>query len=76
MVGFFHGTGHSIGLEIHEEPARIRKMDYELHAGNVMSVEPGLYYPEIGGARIEDLVYIKKGGCDVLSGYPKKLEIV
>ncbi|MBT3181443.1 MAG: aminopeptidase P family protein [Deltaproteobacteria bacterium] len=76
MVGFFHGTGHSIGLEVHEEPARINKSDYRLRAGNVFSVEPGLYYPAIGGVRIEDLVYITKGGCEILSGYPKKLEII
>ncbi|MBI4212640.1 MAG: aminopeptidase P family protein [Deltaproteobacteria bacterium] len=75
MQGFFHGTGHSIGLEIHEEPARINASDYRLQAGNVMSVEPGLYYPEIGGVRIEDLVYVTKTGCEVLGRYPKKLEI-
>lgn len=75
MVGFFHGTGHSIGLEIHEEPARINWSDYHLKTGNVMSVEPGLYYPEIGGVRIEDLVYVTDSGCDILGSYPKRLEI-
>lgn len=73
--GFFHGTGHSIGLEVHEDPARINFGNYMLKAGNVMSVEPGLYYPEIGGVRIEDLIFVTKTGCDVLSGFPKKLEI-
>jgi len=76
MVGFFHGTGHSIGLEVHEEPARINRSEYKLKVGNVMSVEPGLYYPEVGGVRIEDLVYITKTGCEVLAKYPKKLEIL
>ncbi len=76
QVGFFHGTGHSIGLDIHEEPARINRTTYKLCEGNVMSVEPGLYYPEIGGVRIEDLVYVTKTGCEVLAGFPKKLEIV
>lgn len=75
MVGFFHGTGHSIGLEIHEEPARINWSDYHLKVGNVMSVEPGLYYPEIGGVRIEDLVYVTDTGCEILGKYPKRLEI-
>lgn len=75
MVGFFHGTGHSIGLEVHEEPARINGSDYKLRAGNVMSVEPGLYYPRVGGVRIEDLVYITKTGCEVLGNFPKTLEI-
>ena len=74
--GFIHGTGHSIGLEAHEEPLRIGLRNCILNAGNVMSVEPGLYYEGIGGVRIEDLVYVTKTGCEVLSGYPKKLEII
>lgn len=76
MVGFFHGTGHSIGLDVHEEPARINRTEYKLKAGNVFSVEPGLYYPEIGGVRIEDLVFVTKTGCEILAGFPKKLEII
>ena len=75
MQGFFHGTGHGIGLEVHEEPARIGKMDCILKPNLVMSVEPGLYYPAIGGVRIEDLVVVTKTGCRVLSRYPKVLEI-
>lgn len=73
--GFITGTGHSLGLEIHEDPLRIRFADYILKAGNVMSVEPGLYYEGIGGVRIEDLVYVTKGGCEILSGFPKQLEV-
>lgn len=73
--GFFHGTGHSIGLEVHEEPLRINKLDHTLRVGNVMSVEPGLYYKDIGGVRIEDLIYVTKSGCEVLSGFPKGLEV-
>ncbi|PJC64906.1 MAG: aminopeptidase P family protein, partial [Deltaproteobacteria bacterium CG_4_9_14_0_2_um_filter_42_21] len=76
MQGFFHGTGHSIGLELHEEPARINTSDYTLKKGNVLSVEPGLYYPDIGGVRIEDLVFVTQSGCEVLGKYPKKLEIL
>jgi len=75
MQGFFHGTGHSLGIEPHEEPARINRRDYTLEEGNVLSVEPGLYYPDIGAVRIEDLVYVTKTGCDVIGKYPKKLEI-
>jgi Xaa-Pro aminopeptidase len=75
MVGFFHGTGHSIGLEVHEEPARMNKGAHILERGNVMSVEPGLYYPEIGGVRIEDLVYVTDDGYEMLSSFPKVLEI-
>jgi len=76
MQGFFHGTGHAIGLEVHEEPARINNSDYKLRAGNVMSVEPGLYYRGIGGVRIEDLVCVTKEGCEILSNFPKQLEII
>lgn len=76
MQGFFHGTGHGIGLELHEEPVRIKPDDYKLQEGFVTSVEPGLYYKGIGGVRIEDLVYITKKGCKILSKYPKKLEIL
>ncbi len=74
-VGFFHGTGHGIGLEVHEEPVRINQSEFRLRKGHVTSVEPGLYYPDIGGVRIEDLVYVTKRGCDILAGFPKKLEI-
>jgi len=74
--GFFHGTGHGIGLEVHEEPARITAADYVLKRGNVMSVEPGLYYPGVGGVRIEDLVHVTKSGCEVLGKFPKRLEIL
>lgn len=73
--GFFHGTGHPIGLDVHEGTARINMTEYELEEGNVMSIEPGLYYKGIGGIRIEDLIYVTKTGCDVLAKYPKKLEI-
>lgn len=74
MQGFFHGTGHGVGLDIHELP-RISKIDNILKAGNVITVEPGLYYPGVGGVRIEDIVYVKKGGCEILARCPKILEI-
>ncbi len=75
MQGFFHSTGHGIGLELHESPTRVGPLDMTMEAGYVVSVEPGLYYKDIGGVRIEDLVHITKSGCEVLAGYPKKLEI-
>jgi Xaa-Pro aminopeptidase len=71
-VGFFHGTGHGLGLEIHEYP-RLQKV--VLRAGQCLTVEPGLYYPGIGGIRIEDVVIVEKDGCRILSKFPKQLEI-
>lgn len=73
--GFIHSTGHSIGLEIHEEPGRIGPRDFILKKGYIMSVEPGLYYASIGGVRIEDLAYVTNRGCEILASYPKHLEI-
>jgi Xaa-Pro aminopeptidase len=71
-VGFFHGTGHGLGLEIHEYP-RLQKVT--LKAGQVVTVEPGLYYPGLGGARLEDVVVVTKTGHKMLSRFPKQLEI-
>lgn len=72
QVGFFHGTGHGLGLEIHEYP-RLQKVI--LKDRQSLTVEPGLYYPGIGGARQEDVVIVTKGGCWKLSRFPKQLEI-
>jgi Xaa-Pro aminopeptidase len=74
MQGFFHGTGHGVGLDIHEPP-RISKAEWTLKAGEVVTVEPGLYYPEIGAVRIEDLVVVTKTGCENLTQFPKVLEL-
>ena len=71
-VGFFHGTGHGLGLEIHEYP-RVQKV--VLQDRQVVTVEPGLYYPGLGGVRIEDVVAVTKKGCKILSRFPKQLEI-
>jgi len=71
-VGFFHGTGHGLGLEIHEHP-RLQKV--VLKDRQVLTVEPGLYYPGLGGVRLEDVVLVTKKGCRILSRFPKQLEI-
>jgi Xaa-Pro aminopeptidase len=71
-VGFFHGTGHGLGLEIHESP-RLQKVT--LKDRQVLTVEPGLYYPGLGGVRHEDVVVVTKTGCRILSRFPKQLEI-
>ena len=71
-VGFFHGTGHGLGLDIHESP-RVQKV--VLKERQVVTVEPGLYYPGLGGVRIEDVVVVTKTGSTILSKFPKELEI-
>jgi Xaa-Pro aminopeptidase len=73
--GFFHGTGHGVGLDIHEPPRIGKKVDETLRAGQVVTVEPGLYYPRWGAVRIEDLVVVRTGGCLNLANFPKFLEI-
>lgn len=74
QAGFFHGTGHGVGLEIHEAP-RLSTAGEILQAGQVVTIEPGLYYPGLGGVRIEDMVVVKDGGCDNLTKYRRRLEI-
>jgi Xaa-Pro aminopeptidase len=74
MQGFFHGTGHGVGLEIHEAPS-IGKRGGTLRAGHVVTVEPGLYYLGLGGVRIEDLVLVRQRDCRNLTQIPKSLEI-
>ena len=72
--GFFHGTGHGVGLEIHEAP-RLGVTGQKLVPGDIVSVEPGLYYPEIGGVRIEDLVLVTEDGSRNLTRFPKKFVV-
>jgi Xaa-Pro aminopeptidase len=71
-VGFFHGLGHAFGLDVHEQP-RIVKAEFK--PGQVLTVEPGLYVPGIGGARIEDDGVVTENGFKVLSRFPKELEL-
>ncbi|MEO5349108.1 MAG: Xaa-Pro peptidase family protein [Magnetococcus sp. YQC-3] len=68
--GFFHGTGHGLGLEIHETP-RIGQKGQQLAAGHLVTVEPGLYYPDMGGIRLEDVVLVEAEGCRNLTHVPK-----
>ncbi len=70
--GFFHGTGHGVGLELHEHP---RFSATTFREGQVITVEPGIYWPGIGGARIEDVVALTSTGIKLLSRFPKELEI-
>jgi len=71
--GFFHSLGHGVGLEVHEEPS-LGMLGQELVAGDVVSVEPGLYKPGVGGCRLEDLVLVTEGGCENLTDYPYELK--
>jgi Xaa-Pro aminopeptidase len=74
-VGFFHGTGHGLGYDIHEEPALSLRNPHPLDAGNAVTVEPGLYYPGVGGCRFEDCVVVTKTGAAFLSAHPYAWEI-
>ena len=73
---FGHGYGHSLGLEIHESPNCNIANEKPMEAGNVCSAEPGIYLPGKFGVRIEDVVVIQEGGCEVLTRSPKELIVV
>ncbi|GAQ24835.1 M24 family metallopeptidase [Tepidanaerobacter syntrophicus] len=73
---FEYGIGHGVGLEIHEAPAMSPNSTHILEAGNVITVEPGIYIPGWGGVRIEDMVAVTKDGCEILTRSPKELIIV
>lgn len=75
MQGFFHGTGHGLGLEIHEAPRIGSSSRGVLKPGQVVTVEPGLYYPEIGGVRIEDVALVTQRNPRNLTQFEKVLEL-
>ena len=72
--GFYHGTGHGVGLEVHEQPG-LGRLGGELVAGDVVAVEPGLYRHGYGGVRLEDLVLVTEDGAEVLTDYGYDLEL-
>jgi Xaa-Pro aminopeptidase len=72
--GFFHGLGHGVGLEVHEEPSMGRLANKKLVAGDVVTVEPGLYRAGYGGVRLEDIVLVTENGAEVITDYPYDLE--
>ncbi|MGJ8639821.1 MAG: M24 family metallopeptidase [Opitutaceae bacterium] len=74
FVGFIHSTGHGLGLDVHEGP-RVSPKAGKLKAGHVITIEPGLYYPEIGGCRIEDVVRVTKDGSELLSSCHYRWEL-
>ena len=73
---FGHGLGHGVGAEVHEGPRLSQRSDSTLAAGQVVTVEPGVYVPGAVGVRIEDLAIVTDGGCEVLTGLPKHLRTV
>jgi Xaa-Pro aminopeptidase len=74
-VGFFHGTGHGLGLDVHEPPRLSSRAEEPLPKGAVVTVEPGLYYPGLGGCRIEDVVQITDAKPRMLSNFHYRWEI-
>ena len=72
--GFYHATGHGVGLEVHERPG-IGRAGEAFVAGDVLAIEPGLYRPGFGGVRLEDLILVTEGGCEVLTEFPYELEL-
>ena len=73
---FGHGLGHGVGLEVHEGPRLAKGAEGSLAAGNVVTIEPGLYLPGELGVRIEDLVVVEESGPRVLTRFPKALTVV
>jgi Xaa-Pro aminopeptidase len=74
---FGHGLGHGVGLEIHEPPRLSRTAGEEpLRAGNIVTVEPGVYLPDLLGVRIEDLVVVREDAHEVLTSLPKELTVI
>ncbi|MDP3962555.1 MAG: Xaa-Pro peptidase family protein [bacterium] len=75
-TGFIHNTGHGLGLDLHEGPYLSGVNKEPLVVGNIVTVEPGLYYEKMGSVRIEDVVVVTETGCRNLTEYPKVLEIM
>jgi Xaa-Pro aminopeptidase len=74
--GYFHATGHGVGLEVHERPGVGRVESEPLVAGDVIALEPGLYRHGYGGVRLEDLVLVTENGCEKLTDYSYDFEVV
>jgi Xaa-Pro aminopeptidase len=73
--GFVHSIGHGVGQEVHELPKFSKTADDVLEVGDVVTIEPGLYYHDIGGVRIEDLLWVMPDGAENLTNFPKNFRI-
>ena len=73
--GFFHSLGHGVGLEIHEAPRLSPSAFVPLRGGEIVTVEPGVYYPEWGGIRMEDIVYVEENSCSVITQMDDDFEL-
>ena len=73
---FGHSLGHGVGLEVHELPAVRPRGDIRLKKNMVITIEPGIYMPDAGGVRIEDMVVVSPGGCRVLTRATKDIVII
>jgi len=73
---FGHGTGHGVGLEVHEAPVISWRKRETLKENMVFTIEPGIYIPRLGGVRIEDMILVKKGRAEILTSLPKRLKII
>jgi len=74
LDGFYHGLGHGVGLEVHESPS-LGMIGEELVAGDVITIEPGLYRQGFGGVRVEDLLHVTEDGYELLTDCPYEMEV-
>ena len=73
---FPHRLGHGLGISVHEYPSLTETNPLVLQPGMVFTIEPGIYVPEVAGVRIEDDIYVTESGCEVLTKYPKELQVI
>ena len=71
-----HGLGHGVGLQVHEEPSLSPFSEENFSPGMIVTVEPGVYLPDVGGVRIEDTILITPNGVEILTKSPKELTVI